>query len=252
MKIIKNFLPPVNSSPYNPARLVTIPTGESVDVRLQGRESDTFGIDRILPGGQNLSDITATAFLNEEFIIFKDVKLSALRQHFRNRKLLTPFVIQRNNHLNITLTNNAGVDSTVNIELLGYDTPAVSKLISEYEKMGLPMPQPVFLYATQEIPASASTFQVPIPTKAVDVEILRASISTDQDEDITVSIQIYNEIVKNKVFVDQINNEFEQLAAMVPFAVGRNVPLSLQVDNLDNSAHELSFLAEAYITSNGD
>lgn len=249
---LKNIPAPKNSTPYVPSQYATVPAGGSTVMRFTGRGGATFGFDRILPGGASLNDVTATAKLNEDMILFEDVKLSVIRSHFQSKALLAPYVIQEQNDLNITLKNPTGSNANVGIQILGYDAPYLKRLIQAYQKKGLDMPKPVFLHASEEIAANAASQSVDIPTKSVDVRMLRATVKTDSDSDIVFSVQVYNESVKNRVFVQQFNDEYESNYANVPFVIGRTVPLSLLVTNLSATAHDLSFLGETYVMKPGD
>lgn len=248
---LKNFQPPADSFPYNPAKKVTVPANDSAEIILQGRGANAFGFNRILPFGSDLSVIEADFTLNTDYNILKDVQLSVVRQLFQRKSLLAPYIIQKNNDLVITLRNTSGADQDVNIQLIGYDTPAINKLTNEYKAQGLKMPTPIFLYGKGEIAADAKGQAIEIKTKSVDVDMLRMAVSTDNDDDISLSLQLFNESVKNKVFVQQINDEFEDGYSLVPIRVGRNDPFTLVVDNADAvNARTLSFIGEAYVYSN--
>lgn len=248
---IKNFTPPADSYPYNPSKKVTVPANDSVIISLQGRGANAFGFNRILPFGSDLSVIEASFTLNEDYNLIKadtPIQLSAIRQLFLRKSLLAPFIIQQNNKLVVTLTNTSGADQDVNIELLGYDTPALNKLVTAYEDKGIKRPVPVFLYAKGEVAANSANVSIPIPTKSADVEIVRAAIKTDDDPDMSVTLQYFNEAIKNQVFVQQFNDEYEDAYSIVPIRVGGNSPLRLLASNTDQAnANTLSFIAEAYV-----
>ena len=249
---IKNIRAPKESTPYVPSQMKSVPANGSTDIVFTGRGGQTFGFDRILPGGSSLNDITATARLNDDMILFEDVKLSVLRHHFGSKSLLAPYIIQQQNDLIITLNNPTASEVDIGIQLLGYDAPYLARLIKTYQSKGIDMPKPVFLHATDEIGANAQSQSVNIRTKAVDLRLVRATIKTDSDEDIVLSVQVYNESVKNSVFVQQFNDEYESNYANVPFIIGKAVPFSLLVRNLSGNAHNLSFLGETYVMKPGE
>ncbi|WP_409029447.1 hypothetical protein [Gracilimonas sediminicola] len=248
---IKNFTPPADSYPYNPSKKVTVPGNDSVVLSLKGRGANAFGFNRILPFGSDLSVIEASFTLNEDYNLIKadtPIQLSAIRQLFLRKSLLAPFIIQQNNELLVTLTNTSGTDQEVNIALLGYDTPALNKLIAAYDEKGIKRPTPVFLYAKGEVAADSANVSIPISTKSVDVEIVRAAIKTDDDPDMSVTLQYFNEAIKNQVFVQQFNDEYEDAYSIVPIRVGGNSPLRLLASNTDQAnANTLSFIGEAYV-----
>lgn len=243
---------PKNSTPYTPAKYANVPNGGTAVMEFTGRSGATFGFDRILPGGQSLNDLTVTAQLNEDWTLFKDIKMSVLRDHFKSKSLLAPFVIQENNTLRLTISNDTGSDKKASVQILGYDAPYLAKLINAYSQKGFSMPKPVFLHANEEIDANATAHSVDVKTKAVDVRMVRATIRTDSDPNLLVTVQVYNESVKNKVFIQQFNDEYESKYANVPFVIGKAVPLSLIVQNLDSSAHDLCFLGESYVMNPGE
>lgn len=248
IQTINNFIPPAAASPYNPATTITVPKSDSKKFTLVGRGADVFGLNRILPWCSSMGDITMKAMLNNDRLLFEDIQLSAIRQLFENGELLAPYIIQKNNNLEITLTNNDTVnDIEVNVQLLGYDGPTLRKLISDYNTAGLSMPTPIFLYGNASVLANAKRQRIDIPTKAVDVILNRMAIRTDSDDDIRVSLQIYNETVKNGVFVQQINDEFALQRTIVPYIIGKNVPFNLEATSTSGNNQTLSFLGEAYV-----
>ena len=248
---IKNFTPPGNASPYNPAKTVTVPAGGEAEIKLKGRSADVFGLTRILPYCSDFNGIEIEARLNNERILFEPVQLSAVRELFVDSELLAPLIIQKNNDLRFTLTNTTAAAIDTNIELLGYDGPSLRKLVGMYDDKGIEMPTPVFLFAKEEIAAGAANQGVAIPSKSVDLELLRAAIRTDSDDDMTVSLEIYNETVKNSVFVQQFNDEFSNgRRSFVPIEVGKNVPVTLNASNANVAAQTLSFFGEGYVYEN--
>lgn len=258
--IINDFSPPPKAAPYNPAKTVTVPGNGTEELTLKGRSADVFGIMRMLPYAPwptnvpppppaNSIEITAT--LNNDRILFKDVQLPAIRELFMDSELLAPLIIQENNDLTFTLTNTSGNDIDVSMQLIGYDGPTTRKLVSLYEKRGIKMPTPVFLFAKDEIAANADNQVVDIPSKSVDVELHRAAIRSDSDDDLTVSLERYNETIKNGVFVRQFNDEFSiGRRSFVPIEVGKSVPFTLKASNASSNPQTLSFFGEAYMINN--
>lgn len=245
---IKNFTPPDDSSPYNPAKTVTVPANGDKTFTLQGRGADIFGINRILPWCSAMDAVTVKAELNNERKIFGDLQLSVIRQLFKGGQLLAPYIIQKNNDLEFTLTNSTAADVDVNMQLLGFDGPALRKLIGQYKENSIDMPTPVFVYGSEEIAANATGQRVDIPTKAVDVNLQRMAVKTDDDDDVRLSLQIYNETIKQDVFVQQLNDEFSGgTRSMVPYRIEKNVPFSLIAENAGGTSRTLSFLAESYV-----
>lgn len=245
---IKNFVPPPDSVPYNPSKKINVPAGNSVEIALQGRGANAFGITRIIPYGSDLSVIEANFSIGDEYIVMKEIQLSVVRQLFLQSSLRSPLIIEKNNTLYVTLTNTSGTDQEVNVELIGYDTPALNKLIGDYEKAGIKMPVPIFLFAKGEVLASANNQLVNIPTKSSDIDLVRMAAKSDNDPDITLTLQLKNEAVKNQVFIQQLNDEFLTGPSLVPLRVGKNSAFAFKASNSDGvNDRTVSFLGEGYI-----
>jgi hypothetical protein len=247
IQTINEFEPPQNASPYNPAKTVTVPANDEAEITLKGRSANAFGFNRILPWCADMDAIEIKAELNEDRTIFKPVQLSVVRELFHNHSLLAPYIIKKHNDLRFTLTNPTGTDIDVNIQVLGYDAPALQKLVNDYKAAGLKMPRPAFLYGKGEVPANSSNHPIEVPTKSKDVDLIKAAIKSGSDKDIRVSLEVYNETIKNRVFIQQLNDEYEAGRSMVPIPVGRNVPFTVKASNTNANPQTLSFLGEAYV-----
>ena len=163
------------------------------------------------------------------------------------KRQLFPYIIEPSNNLVITITNSSGSTEKVGIQLLGYDAPYLKVILDKYSDQGITPPRPVFLHANEEISSNAAAQSVDVPIKSVRLKMVRATVKSDSDSNIAFSLKLNNVAVKNKVFVNQFNDEYVNGYANVPFIVGVNEPLSLTVDNLDSNAHDLSFLGECYV-----
>jgi hypothetical protein len=248
---ITHITPAGDARPYNPAKTVTVAAGGSYDLTLQGRAADVFGINRILPWCSDMNAVTITARINHERMLFEDVRLPVIRELFKAGKLKAPFIIQKNNELTLTLNNTSASDLAVNIELLGYDGPNLRKLVSMYKQQDFPMPTPVFLYGSGTVNANAANQRINIPTKSKDVVLERMALHTSSDEYIHVSLQVYNETIKNDVFVNQLNDEYSNgHRALVPIKIKKSVPFTLAASNVDSADHWLSYMGEAYVLDN--
>jgi hypothetical protein len=253
IQYINHITPAADAKPYNPAKTVTVGANDSYELTLQGRGSDVFGINRILPWASDLDALKITARINHERILFEDIRLPVIRELFSDSKLKAPFIIHKNNELTLTLENTSSGDVPVNIELLGYDGPNLRKLVSLYKQKGFPMPTPVFLYGGGTVNANAANQRINIPTKSKDVLLERMAIHSGKDELIHVSLQVYNETIKNDVFVNQINDEFAGgRRALVPITIKKSVPFTLAASNVDTSDHWLSYMGEAYVLDNAN
>jgi len=247
MKIIKNFLPPKESSPYNPSKSLELLAGDTGEIIMNGMGGESFGIRRILPFAQDMNKIMVSARLNEDLYMFRDVQLSVVHTLFKSIDgLFAPFIIQKNNNIVFELENKAASKQSVNIQLIGYDQYAMSKLRSAYGQIGSPVPVPRFLYGHASVPAGGINADLGVKSKSVDVEVRRIAMSSDRP-DITASMKIYNTTVRSELFIDQINDEFDGQYANVPFIVGSNVPFDVYASNLNLQVASVSFLCESYV-----
>ena len=247
MKIIKNFKPPNGASAYNPAKHMVLDAGETGEMVMNGMGGDTFGINRILPYAKHMDEITISARLNEDYYIFRDVSLRCVYNLFKSiDKLLAPFIIQQNNHIVFELTNNHAQSQAVNIQLIGYDHATLAKLQDAYSDIGETIPVPRFLYGRAQLPAGA-VGDLGVKSKSIDVQARRMAMSSTVEDEVTVSMRIYNTTIRSEMFVEQVNYEFDGLYANVPFIIGSNVPFAVNANNRSDSPANVSFLCEAYV-----
>jgi len=247
MRIIKNFLPPKESSPYNPSKSLELSAGGKGEIIMNGMGGESFGIRRILPYSQDMNKVMVSARLNEDLYMFRDVQLSVVHTLFKSIDgLFAPFVIQKNNNIVFELENKATTKQTVNIQLIGYDQYAMSKLHRAYEQIGAPIPSPRFLYGHSSVPAGGINADLGVKSKSVDVEVRRIAMSSDRN-DVTASMKVYNTTVRSELYIDQINDEFDGKYANVPFIVGSNVPFDVYATNLNSQTAAVSFLCECYV-----
>lgn len=248
MRIIKNFLPPKESSPYNPSKSLELAAGGKGEIIMNGMGGESFGIRRILPYSQDMNKVMVSARLNEDLYIFRDVQLSVVHTLFKSIDgLFAPFIIQKNNNIVFELENKATTKQTVNIQLIGYDQYAMSKLHRAYEQIGAPVPSPRFLYGHTLVPAGGINADLGVKSKSVDVEVRRMAMSSDQPDGVMASMRVYNTTVRNELFINQINDEFNGKYANVPFIVGSNVPFDVFASNQGAQAAQVSFLSECYV-----
>jgi len=247
MRIIKNFLPPKESSPYNPSKSLELSAGAAGEIIMNGMGGESFGIRRILPYSQDMNKIMVSARLNEDLYMFRDVQLSVVHTLFKSIDgLFAPFVIQKNNSIVFELENKGITTQTTNIQLIGYDQYAMSKLHRAYRQIGAAPPSPRFLYGHATLPAGGINVDLGVKSKSVDVEVRRMAMSSDRS-DVTASIKVYNTTVRHELFIDQINDEFDGRYANVPFIVGSNVPFDVVASNRNAQSAAVSFLCECYV-----
>jgi len=253
MKIVKNFIPPTESTPFNPAKAIDIPAGGSGHLSMNGMGGESFGVRKILPYSSNMDKVLVSARLNEDLYLFRDLQLSVVHQLFqRIDGLLAPFIIQKSNSLVFELANTHSAGQTVNIQLIGYDHYSMAKLLSIYSDIGSPMPQPRFLYGQATINPGAVNIDMGVKAKSIDVEARRLAMSSDRPGDITASLKVYNTTIRNEVYLEQLNDEFGQFYANVPFIIGSNMPFQVYASNKGAQQANVSFLCEAYVVQTSD
>src|SRR6056297_2248041 len=119
MKIVKNFIPPTESTPFNPAKAIEIPAGGSGNIMMNGMGGESFGVRKILPYAADMNKVLVSARLNEDLYLFRDLQLSVVHRLFQQIDgLLAPFIIQKSNSLVFELTNTHNAPQTVNIQLV--------------------------------------------------------------------------------------------------------------------------------------
>jgi len=248
MRIITNFLPPKESSPYNPAKNVHLDGNQAGQLIMNGMGGESFGVRRILPYSPDMDNILVSARLNDDLYIFRDIQLSVVHTLFKSIDgLFAPFVIQKNNTLVFELVNLGASAQTVSIQLIGFDQHAMSKLQAAYAQIGAPMPVPRFLYGHTMVPVNGVNMNLGVKSKSVDVNVRRMAMASDRSGEIMASMRVYNTTVRSELYIDQINDEFDGRYANVPFIVGANVPFDVFASNRSGQVARVSFLSECYV-----
>ena len=253
MKIVKNFIPPTESTPFNPAKAVELQAGGSGHITMNGMGGESFGVRKILPYASDMDKVFVSARLNEDLYLFRDLQLSVVHRLFqRIDGLLAPFIIQKSNSLVFELSNTHTSAQTVNIQLVGYDHYSLAKLISIYQEISSAMPQPRFLYGHTALASGAFNIDMSVKAKSIDVEARRLAMSSDRPGDITASLKVYNTTIRNEVYLEQLNDEFGQFYANVPFIIGSNMPFQVYASNKGPTQANVSFLCEAYVVQKSE
>lgn len=253
MKIVTNFIPPKQSTPFNPAKSLDLGPNETGELSMNGMGGESFGVKRILPYAPNMNTIFVSARLNQDLYLFRHLQLSVVHQLFKSTQgLLAPFIIQKSNSLVFELENTGETAQHVNIEVVGYDHYGLSKLQGIYTDLDAPMPQPRFLYGQSTLAAGAVNSDMGVKSKSVDVQARRLAMSSDTPGAVTASMKIYNTTIRSEVYLEQINDEFGQFQANVPFIVGSNVPFQVYASNKSSSQAIVSFLCEAYVAGDAE
>lgn len=245
---IKRFRPSKRISPFSPSLIFDIPAGESVSRDFRGYDGQDFAFNRLSFGTNTPGTILASAKLNNERDIFTNVQISALQDLFRFRSLLAPFIIARGNFLTITLTNlDNSNDAKANVQLLGYDHITLEEWREFNEKVGRKILEPVFVYGFADVPAQQQLKLVNLTSRARPVLVHRFFVGSTGDDDLQVSLEVYNDEIKRDLFVKQLNEEFLSMPALIPFYIGGNIPISMYVTNNSNATtHQVSVIGEGY------
>jgi hypothetical protein len=177
------------------------------------------------------------------------VHLSALRQLFLQRSLLSPFIIEANRTLEITLKNTSASTQRANIEMTGMPEPYLSEWLSRQSREGREILTPSFMYGFAELVPLQVGKIVPFVKKTQDVQFNRLAIGTNavNQNELTAKLYRWNDLLKNDMFISQYNDEFLAMGALLPYQVSSNIPIELHFDNLSNSlTHNVSVIAEGY------
>lgn len=235
---------------YTPSKTVTIAAGDEKTVKFIGLNSRRYGVNRILPGGDSLTEVTATVkFNNGRDTKFEDIHLQTLRNLFLNRSLRGAFEIKDSTEMLVTLKNNGDGDNTVNLQLIGYDNAHLQKKQDQYSDNGRKFPQPEFVYIPRtEVSAGATQERIQVDLPAYKLRLYRLAIGTeDTGDNLLVSIKQDQVRIKPEVYLNQINDEFSNMDIILPQTLQAHTPLDLFVTNNDGvNPHHISLLAECY------
>lgn len=233
---------------YTPSKTVTLGAGSSQALTFTGLNGQPYGVNRLLPGGTGLDQVTATlAFNNGRDKRFEDVQLATLRTLFGARSLRGAIIIGRGTNVQVTLTNNDTVSHQVNFSLIGYDSAQLQQKQQSYQDSGLEFPKPEFVYITETIPAGAGQQRFSVNLPAYRLRLYRmAASTTGPEEEIRLSIRQDKTRIKPEVFLGQLNDEFRQKDIILPRTLASHTPFDLFVTNTGSAAHQVSFLAECY------
>ena len=247
MRIITNFLPPKESSPYNPAKSVCFWKAASRAIVMNGMGGESYGIRRILPYSQDMDKILVSARLNDDLYIFRDIQLSVVHTLFKSIDgLFAPFVIQKNNTIVFELDKYGRYHSNGQHPAYRLRSACDGSNFCRLQQIGAPMPVPRFLYGHAIVPFNGINMNLGVKSKSVDVEVRRMAMAVIRS-DIIASMKVYNTTVRNELYIDQINDEFDGRYANVPFIVGANVPFDVVASNRGGQPARVSFLSECYV-----
>ncbi len=195
------------------------------------------------------TQVLATATLNNEQILFKNVHLSLFQDMFGYGWFLKfPFIIGENNTLDVELTNTSASSNEVSIKLLGWDSLTLDAFERWLVDRGQSMFTPSFLYISQTtILAGATRQQLTAEMRPYPVRITRMFMGSDNLSMLRVGIGLINREVQQDTFPELLNAEFRHRAINIPLRLGIRDPLYLYVTNTDTlNTYNVSFLAEVY------
>lgn len=242
------FKPPKDSEIYTPAQLFEVAGNGSVTKTFRGVSGHEFGFNRIIIGSTAPTQMRVKAVLNGDKTIFDNVHISALKNLFLHRSLLSPFVIEDTNNLEITITDESGAAQKANVMLAGMDHIGLRAFRQhQVAKFGKVL-KPVFLYGSDTINANQVDKQIEIKKKAKPVIFTGMQVGSDSLSNVLVSMAIDTDEIKSQVFAEQVNDEFLSMRSIIPYELSATVPFWLYATNLDGAnPHNLSFIAEAYL-----
>jgi len=239
---------------YTPAKSATLDAkggaNEETDLVFTGLDSNPYGVNRFLVGGDGLNEVVATAsFNNGRDDKFEDVHLSCLNQLFGNRSLRGALTIGRGDKMIFNVKNTGNSQHTINNMLVGYDDAQLQQKIKKYESRNTKFPEPEFVYLSNtQIAAGADTVKYSIKLPSYKLRLYRMAFATnDNGDNLTVSIQQGRSQIKPEVYISQLNEEFSNMDIILPQTLQANTPFDLFVSNADGAnPYQLSMLAECY------
>ncbi|MGM0587079.1 MAG: hypothetical protein ACQETE_01575 [Bacteroidota bacterium] len=235
------------ASYYTPSETVDIASGSSYTMKFSGRKGYRFGVNRILPGGTNLNEVTAIVRNNNgRDTVIPEVQLAALRQLFRARSLRGAIIVESGSEIEIELKNNGAGTNKVSIMLNGYDGPHLEEKIRPYREAGLDYPQPQFLTANVALSTGTSEQREAISLPSYPVRMYRMALVSEDETEVRVSMRQDKTRIKDNVYASQINDEFEDMDIILPQTLQAAVPFDLFLSNDGAQTRNVSYLAEAY------
>lgn len=236
------------ASYYTPSKQTTLGAGATKSLTFTGLNGKPFGVNRILPGGTGLEQITATiAFNNGRDKVFEDVSLAALRNLFTSRSLRGAIEIERGTKVEVELINNDAAEHSPIVSLVGYDDAHLQQKKESYESNNVPFPKPEFVYITESIASGVEQQRLSVNLPSYKLRLYRmAASTTGTDEEIRLSVRQGQTRIKPQVFLPQINDEFRDMDIILPQTLQAHTPFDLFVSNTGASSHTVSFIAECY------
>jgi len=235
---------------WSPAVQKNVGTGATEAFRFRGLNAQQFAFNRINIGSNdqsNLHKVKASAKLNKRNDVFDNVQLLALQRLFEDRTLKGGLVIENDKNLDIDVTNNHGSDIGIGIDLNGYTSPQYAKKKQQYESRGRSIPEPVFLYGTETVPAGADSKSIAIELPTHDCMLHRIAVSSGGDANLKVSFRVANTNIMPERYISQVNDQFRPKKIITPIQIKSNLVFEALVSNEDNSnSYEVSIICEAY------
>jgi len=233
---------------YTPSETVDIPAGETKIIEFAGLNSQRYGFNRILVGGTGLSKIYCTVKKNNgRDTIIPRIQLETLKKLFLERSIEGAIGIAKGTNVQFVLENTGVATQKVNVELIGYDTEHLIRKIQAYESKNLPFPAVEFITTQITVPANTEQLRVDISMPEYETRLYRIAMSNDQqDEDILVSMMQNRTLIKDEVFLNQINEEFANMRIILPRTLKARDPFEIYLSNLSGNPVNVSFLGETY------
>ncbi|MCH8567620.1 MAG: hypothetical protein LAT67_05125 [Balneolales bacterium] len=233
---------------YTPSQNFIVPPGGTITKQFYPRTGNQYGFNRILVGATNTTALFMSAEINNETTIFRDVHVETVRRLFRSRTLESPFIIKASRSLSITITNVSNQEQEVTVQLAGFDDWLLKRWVEDRKNQGQRILTPAFFYGKAEVGATERGKLLNLPPRSENMIVTRMQLASNGDADIRVSLREYSSDLKQNLFLEQLNDEFDLKTALVPYRIKANWPLELVFDNRHpTQSRTVSALLEAYV-----
>lgn len=251
MELIRQT-PGFEGQPYTPVINVTVPAESTVEREVSGYRSKEYAVTQIFGFAPTEADIVAELVNNDgrdPWINEPGVSLPAINRLFNQAPLASPLTIGNDTDVAVTFTNRGTSDMDVAIALPGITHRNIERRRRRVEKSNQgTVPEPLFLYAREEIPSGASLREVDIISDSDHLVFDRFVLAAQDESAIRVELEQEGVTMVPETPIDIINRQFEEgQTAFQPFEKKAQSDFNLLATNTDaDNAHEVSFLAVAY------
>jgi len=235
------------ASYYTPSETVEIEANSTAEIEFSGLNSERYGINRILIGGTGLDKINCVMDTNNgRSTIIPETRLATVRNLFLFRSIEGAMIIEKGSHARVLLTNNDNQKHTVNFQLVGFDTAHLQQKIEAFESRDLSFPEVDFITLQKMIPANSERLEVSVEMPVFRTRLYRIAMSSEDGDSILVSISQDGSVIKDSVFLSQINDEFKNKRIILPRTLKAKEPFDVSFSNLSDVDINVSLIGETY------